>query len=544
MRRPRFYLNMLLVCGVLGSTQALAVNPLLSASCRDFKFAKACGNFKCEPTEGETSENCPIDCSSSRVHSYNHQVQCESFVEFSIPETRAEAEKKVAAAAHEGRSVRVVGHLHSATSLICGRDIIVSTEKLNHIIGLRDRAGEKVVDVEPGVTLGELESWLDQRGYSLGYGVINYPHVTMAGAVSTASHGSSRKHPASVASALREIDLVSGVGEKKSLSRENASPSVWSAARVTLGSMGFISRLSFKVMPQFNLNVVTTVHSDSEMLKDYRTQWSAPCDHESYFWFPNEDKFFKICGNVTSSPADKEPRNGILLQGMGSEWVQDKMRTLIHYSRCDKGLACTLEKSVYAKFLAAPPFQKRSSLGVRVSSRNVTGPSHSMLTADWPDASRKFMSIIDWSLAIEPAQVTPVLNYIKAFVKSNKLCFPVGGVSLRFVKDDGATLAPYHYSKGSGDQAAVMLEFVIYDPQRITGALREKMDHDVNALVEDLVRLFKVRSHWGKNRDWVLEEAIKSGNFGDQLAEFAKVRNAFDPAKLFENNIVSRFSSK
>ncbi|MBI3556076.1 MAG: hypothetical protein HY074_07420, partial [Deltaproteobacteria bacterium] len=78
---------------------------------------------------------------------------------------------------------------------------------------------------------------------------------------------------------------------------------------------------------------------------------------------------------------------------------------------------------------------------------------------------------------------------------------------------------------------------VTYDPQRIQGRLREKMDHDLNEFVKTLVTVFGARPHWGKNRDWVLGEAVRAGNYGNQLQEFREVKWDLDPKDMFGNKL-------
>ena len=86
----------------------------------------------------------------------------------------------------------------------------------------------------------------------------------------------------------------------------------------------------------------------------------------------------------------------------------------------------------------------------------------------------------------------------------------------------------------------MMLEFVTYDPQRIQGKRREKMDRPINEFVKMLVTIFQARPHWGKNRDWVLEEAVKAGNYGTQLQEFLEVKSELDPRDVFGNKLTRR----
>src|SRR4051812_7836052 len=138
-----------------------------------------CGNFSCEARHGETPENCPIDCAFSTVRSYNAQTFCTEPARFFTPQSTAEVQSILSDPALKAYRVRVVGGSHSGTALYCSQDIVISTSKLSHVLGMRELNGENVVDVEPGVTLGQLQEWLHDSSYTLGFAVPNFPLITI-----------------------------------------------------------------------------------------------------------------------------------------------------------------------------------------------------------------------------------------------------------------------------------------------------------------------------------------------------------------------------
>ena len=62
-----------------------------------------------------------------------------------------------------GMRVRIVGNLHSASTQLCNKSVIISTKKLKKIYGLTSVNGEETVHAQAGVTIGELSEWLHEK---------------------------------------------------------------------------------------------------------------------------------------------------------------------------------------------------------------------------------------------------------------------------------------------------------------------------------------------------------------------------------------------
>ncbi|MEW6056799.1 MAG: D-arabinono-1,4-lactone oxidase [Bdellovibrionota bacterium] len=512
-------------------------NSFAYESCKGFYKTLSCGNLVCEPRKKETAENCPIDCETFELRSYNSQAYCSQNAEFRSPKNLEEAVDDILMAQSLGRSIRVVGAMHSQTDVFCGNEVMLSTAKLNAILGLREFAGDQVVDVQPGVKLGDLQDWLHEKNLTLGLAVPNYPHITMAGGLATGSHGTSRLHPATLASAVREIEWVTADGRVFRVNHQTPNTTLWNAARVSLGSLGFITKLSLKVEPQFHLNITTTAIKDDVLLRRYPHDWPQPCDSETYFWFPSQGKALRFCGTRTSAPVDPNGMNTILLQRGPESKVQEALRKVMHFSRCSPEVACSAEWMVFRELSKSPPFKKENRKGKLVSSSSVTGHSHKMTTSHFPDPDQKFYSVIDWALAIPAFNVGSALNYVKTYSKKHKVCFPVGGITLRFVHDDRASLGFYNFASGDAEDPAVVFEFVTYDPQGVSGADRTRMNQPIYELVHNLMSRFGARPHWGKNENWVLKEAVRLGNYEYKLDDFLETKTMLDPSDQFGNEL-------
>ena len=154
-------------------------------SCPGVKLSITCGDNVCGNREDKN--NCPADCIKGEIRSYNHEVICDKVKTVFTPKTEADFQAAIKVSIKNGMRVKVVGNLHSATNMLCNKSTVISTKNLNKVIGLEKYQGEDVVNVQAGVTIGELSEWLHERKKSLGYTMIGYRGVTVAGVTATAA---------------------------------------------------------------------------------------------------------------------------------------------------------------------------------------------------------------------------------------------------------------------------------------------------------------------------------------------------------------------
>jgi xylitol oxidase len=86
------------------------------------------------------------------------------------------------------------------------------------------------------------------RGLAI-HNLASLPHISVAGAVATATHGSGDRN-GNLATAVATIEWVTAKGEMKTLSRGDAA---FDGAVVSLGALGVVTRLTLDVMPAFEL---------------------------------------------------------------------------------------------------------------------------------------------------------------------------------------------------------------------------------------------------------------------------------------------------
>jgi alditol oxidase len=137
--------------------------------------------------------------------------------------------------AHE--KVKVLGTRHCFNSIADSRHNFLSLTSREISID----ANARTVTVDAGVTYGQLGPYLDREGFAL-HNLASLPHISIAGACTTATHGSGEKL-GNLATAVSAIEMVAADGEVVKLAREYAA--------VGLGALGVITRVTLDIEPSF-----------------------------------------------------------------------------------------------------------------------------------------------------------------------------------------------------------------------------------------------------------------------------------------------------
>jgi FAD/FMN-containing dehydrogenase len=154
-------------------------------------------------------------------------------------------------AAARGLRVRAAGKGHMWYDTQCSDEatVIIRTENVNRIWDFNLEAG--TVMVEAGVTFFQLADYLHERGANMGTGLVNW-NISLAGCVAMGAHRSSLREDSMVAAGVLSIDLIDGHGEMRHIERDNNNDE-WLAASTSLGLLGVIARMKFKVYPDFKV---------------------------------------------------------------------------------------------------------------------------------------------------------------------------------------------------------------------------------------------------------------------------------------------------
>jgi xylitol oxidase len=149
------------------------------------------------------------------------------------------------------RHIRAAGTGHTFNAIADSPGDLVSLAGLPSIVDIdRERS---TVTVGGGVRYGDLARELHANGYAL-HNLGSLPHICVAGACATGTHGSGT---GVLASAVAAIELVDPAGDLATLQRGEDG---FDGAVVALGAVGIATRLTLDIQPTYD--VVQHVYRD------------------------------------------------------------------------------------------------------------------------------------------------------------------------------------------------------------------------------------------------------------------------------------------
>lgn len=409
---------------------------------------------------------------------------------FERPRSEAEIAAAVRRAAVAGRTVRAVGAGHSYSAIACTDGHMIDLSGYDAVLEADPSTG--VVTVQAGITLRQLNEELAARGLAMEVlGDINYQSI--AGALSTGTHGPGIKYPAPSARVLG-CRLVDGQGEVVDCGPDRDAD-VWAAARVGLGALGLLSTVTLQTVPAFNLHTVEEPMPMTQVLRDLDELVDGN-DHFGLFWFPGSDVALTKRSNRTHDAIrPRSPRRA---------WIDDVLIDNHLF-----GAACAVATRVPAV------------------ARAITAGADGKPRHDWIDRSDRVFATPRLVRVIEMEYSIPRGEFPEAFARLQHLVERVGvpitvPVEIRWTAGDDIPLS-HASGRDSAYIAVHMYRGVPYD-QYFQG-------------VETIMSALGGRPHWGKLH---FQSAETLAPRYPRWNEFQAVRARMDPEGRFRNPYTDR----
>ena len=393
---------------------------------------------------------------------------------------RARAEKK---------TVKMVGTGHSFTGIAAPEHTMLRPSRLTGITNV-DRDA-MTVTARAGTTLKTLNQELERLGLSLN-NMGDIAEQTLAGAVSTGTHGTGGV-AAGLAAQLAGLELVTGTGEIVKADRDQNSD-VFDVARVGLGALGILTKLTFQVEPLFVLEANERPATWNEALASYDEIVDGN-HHADLYWFPHPDRMQIKTNNrldVPVSEAEPLPR--------WREWLDDDFLSNTVFGALTRTLNRVPRAIPRANELA----------GRALTSRTYSNVAHRVFVA------RRDVVFREMEYAVPRAASIAALREARRLIdRSNwKISFPV---EVRYTKPDDVPLST------AFERESVYLAFHVHRDADHTAYFRE---------VEAVMTAHDGRPHWGKlHTQAAADLAEKYPRFDDFLA----LRDRLDPDRVFVN---------
>lgn len=158
------------------------------------------------------------------------------------------------AAVQSCRRLRALGSRHSFNAIADSAEHQVSLHAFRSIS--LDPAG-RTVSVGAGLRYGDVAPVLDAQGFAL-HNLASLPHISVAGAIATATHGSGL-HNGNLATSISAVEFVAANGDLVRVSRQS-HPEHFAGAAVHLGALGILTHVTLHVEPTYQ--VAQTVYLD------------------------------------------------------------------------------------------------------------------------------------------------------------------------------------------------------------------------------------------------------------------------------------------
>jgi len=168
----------------------------------------------------------------------NHEYGAEHVIELTSVSALAEELARTP-------KVRALGTRHSFNDIADGQVIVDTLVAREH---LEINADRTEVTVNGSMTYGRLAELLEPLGFAL-HNLASLPHISIAGAISTGTHGSGVNNK-NLAAAVTGIELATSSGEVGRLVRGDAD---FTGSVVGLGALGVMTKVSLEIEPAYEV---------------------------------------------------------------------------------------------------------------------------------------------------------------------------------------------------------------------------------------------------------------------------------------------------
>lgn len=143
--------------------------------------------------------------------------------------------------------IRVLGTGHSFNRIADTTGTLVSVADLPRVIEIDETA--RTARVSAGLRYGEITAHLQAAGFAL-HNLGSLPHISVAGACSTGTHGSGDTN-GTLASAVSGIEFIAADGSLVSLDRSHPD---FAGSVIALGALGVTVHLTLDLVPSYQVS--------------------------------------------------------------------------------------------------------------------------------------------------------------------------------------------------------------------------------------------------------------------------------------------------
>jgi xylitol oxidase len=348
-------------------------------------------------------------------------------------------------------------------------------------------AAARTVTVEGGINYGQLCPQLEEKGFAL-HNLASLPHISVAGACTTATHGSGVKN-GNLATAVTGLEIVTADGSIVSLSKAKDGER-FQAAVVGLGALGVVTKVTLAIQPTFAVRQYVFEDLPLAQVKDHFDAIMSAGYSVSLF----------------------------------TDWQRDRVNEVWVKSRVDAGAA---DEGRRTEWFGARAATKNLHPIAELSAENCTeqmgvpGPWYERL----PHFRMGFTPSSGKELQSE--YFVPRQHAVEAMLAIQRMGARIG--PHLFISEIRTIDADTLWMSTAYKQASVALHFTWKQDWPAVSQLLPVIERELTP--------FKVRPHWGKL--FTLSPAALHARY-EQLPAFRKVVAEYDPRGKFRNAFLDK----
>ncbi|RMZ89703.1 hypothetical protein DV736_g3049, partial [Chaetothyriales sp. CBS 134916] len=455
---------------------------------------------------------------------YLHHTWAQTFFSrpefFFQPSTIPELQKIVTLGRRLGKRLCVTGFGHSPSDLSLTSQWLINLDNLSRILEWDVGGQPGLVRFEAGRSLGGLNAALAEKGYTLpNLGSIDVQSI--AGAISTGTHGSSLKHGL-LSNSITSLKILLSNSEVVDCSAEK-NTQLFKAALLSLGSLGIIVELTLQAVPDFNIKWSQSLWPLEHILNTWDSDLWTQQEYTRVWWLPYLSRAVVWRGGRTSAPVRQPKRT--FYGGIVGFTLYHNLLYLAQY------IPSTL------------PWIEWLIFGMQYGFK----PGTYELAAVQPAREALLMDCLysqfvdEWALPLSrgPEAIRRLGAWIHGDEATARIPFPSSGVwvhcPIEVRVSDNSTAKTNNpsgvrpYLDPTVDNGPTLyLNATLYRPYGRDPPCRDRYYQ----AFEWLMRELGGRPHWAKNFTHVSRTEIEA-MYGSDMAEFVRIRDEADPQGLF-----------
>lgn len=380
------------------------------------------------------------------------------------------------------KKVHILGSRHSFNSIADSPVDLISLKNIEQDVVLNREA--QTVTVPAAMKYGDLAIYLHEKGYAL-HNLASLPHISIAGACATATHGSGVNN-GNLSTSVAGLKILTANGEFLTLTKEDE---LFPGAIVALGGLGVVTRLTLDIEPTYDIKQHVYRNLSLEHLADH---------------------FNEIMSSGYSVSFFTDYRDHIINQ----VWIK---------SRLDEG-SFEANSTLFDAQLAERHMHPIEDISAENCTRQLgmPGPWHERL----PHFRMDFTPSSGDELQSE--YFVPFDNAYEAlegmFEMSNQISPHLLISEIRTIDEDNLWMSPAY------GQPVVSIHFT-WKPD--WESVRK-----VLPVIEERLAPFNIRPHWAKL--FTLSPDILQGRY-ERLSDFRKLLKEYDPRGKFRNDYLNQY---